>query len=299
MSNEVTPIGKRLDKITEIYEVIAAAMPKGETKSVNLETLNNLLKEACNDEKVALMKTRIGENLSKIRDIDKVNANIEAVYRGEFNNVYGANLTSAVRQQKRYEMESEIARCRTEFLSMNSSYAEVRDNKDYITIKAEREDRGRISVEDVYYDLRKYTPAQIESNLSARFFYKLIVTKSETIEYLQNDGVCRASLEKIICSMNAPDLHALLDSYEEEISNGIENFVVQIIEETAINNGYDEFLMSPMPQGAMKYFIHTTNKYIEIENLIKQDEKYFDVDDYEIPEDKFDGSDDEEGALVC
>lgn len=298
MSNEVTPIGKRLEKITEIYEVIAAAMPKGETKSVNLETLNDLLREAYNDEKVALMKTRIGENLSKIRDIDKVNANIESVYRGELNNVYGANLTSAVRQQKRYEMESEIARCRTEFLSMNKTYADVRDEKDYIVIKAEREDRGRITVEEVYNDLRKYTPAQIESNLTARFIYKLIVTKSNTIEYLQNDPVCRMSIEKVIGSMNAPDLNNLIDSYEDEISRGIENFVVQTIEDTARNNGYDEFLMSPMPDGAMKHFIHATNKYIEIENLIEEDEEILVVDDYDIPEDKYEGSDDEEGALV-
>ncbi|MCQ2748721.1 MAG: hypothetical protein MJ246_01570 [Clostridia bacterium] len=298
MSNEVTPIGKRLEKITEIYEVIAAAMPKGETKSVNLETLNDLLREAYNDEKVALMKTRIGENLSKIRDIDKVNANIESVYRGELNNVYGANLTSAVRQQKRYEMESEIARCRTEFLSMNKTYADVRDEKDYIVIKAEREDRGRITVEEVYNDLRKYTPAQIESNLTARFIYKLIVTKSNTIEYLQNNPVCRMSIEKVIGSMNAPDLNNLIDSYEDEISRGIENFVVQTIEDTARNNGYDEFLMSPMPDGAMKHFIHATNKYIEIENLIEEDEEILVVDDYDIPEDKYEGSDDEEGALV-
>lgn len=298
MSNEVTPIGKRLEKITEIYEVIAAAMPKRETKSVNLETLKDLLREAYNDEKVALMKTRIGENLSKIRDIDKVNANIESVYRGELNNVYGANLTSQVRQQKRYEMESEIARCKTEFISMNSSYTDVKDERDYIIIKAEREDRGRISVEDVYGDLRKYTPAQIESNLTARFIYKLIVTKSNTMQYLQNDIVCKMAIEKVICAMTSEDLNKLLDFYEDEISNGIENFVVQTIEETAKNNGYDEFLMSPMPEGAMKHFIHTTNKYIEIENLIEEDEEHFIVDDYDIPEDRYEGSDDEEGALV-
>lgn len=259
MSQTITPVEKKLDKIDEISENMILSSSSGiSSTSFDMDSFMAYIDESATEEKLAMLINRIRDNNSKLNDLETVSRNISALDNPAFEGVYGRNLPTERRAMIREGLEEENHVNYQILKDMNLDYNNLKDNDDYLSIKVERTDKGKTYFDSVYGDFRKYTDSQIESDIMARTIYHMIMEQPKDLSSLLGNPVVRDSVKTVLGGMKLEDLEEVVKE-----DNGISNILL----EDPINYESTDELIRPLDKNVFNEILSEVNLQRQVEEV--------------------------------